>query len=86
MITWPGTLYGMAALLRSRLTDWTFAVPVLAVLVLIVTWGRNLPGPVIVVVALLLGGAVLAAVHHAEVVAHRVGSRTGRWCSPSRSP
>ncbi|MBG6104455.1 Ca2+:H+ antiporter [Micromonospora vinacea] len=77
MITWPGTLYGMAALLRSRLTDWTFAVPVLAVLVLIVTWGRNLPGPVIVVVALLLGGAVLAAVHHAEVVAHRVGEPYG---------
>ncbi|MGC4868787.1 calcium:proton antiporter [Micromonospora sp. DT53] len=67
----------MAAPLRSRLTDWTFAVPVLAVLVLIVTWGRNLPGPVIVVVALLLGGAVLAAVHHAEVVAHRVGEPYG---------
>ncbi|RAN96380.1 putative ionic transporter [Micromonospora noduli] len=77
MITWPGTLYGMAALLRSRLTDWTFAVPVLAVLVLIVTWGRSLPGPVIVVVAVLLGGAVLAAVHHAEVVAHRVGEPYG---------
>ncbi|WP_444951585.1 calcium:proton antiporter [Micromonospora ureilytica] len=67
----------MAALLRSRLTDWTFAVPVLAVLVLIVTWGRSLPGPIIVVVAVLLGGAVLAAVHHAEVVAHRVGEPYG---------
>lgn len=77
MISWPGTLYGMAALLRSRLTDWTFAVPVLAVLVLIVTWGRSLPGPIIVVVAVLLGGAVLAAVHHAEVVAHRVGEPYG---------
>ncbi|MER7592033.1 ionic transporter y4hA [Micromonospora sp. NPDC127501] len=67
----------MAALLRSRLTDWTFVVPVLAVLVLIVTWGRSLPGPIIVVVAVLLGGAVLAAVHHAEVVAHRVGEPYG---------
>ncbi|SCF17783.1 calcium:proton antiporter [Micromonospora chokoriensis] len=67
----------MAAFLRSRMTDWTFVVPVLAVLVLIVTWGRSLPGPVIVVVALLLGGAVLAAVHHAEVVAHRVGEPYG---------
>ncbi len=77
MITWPGTLYGMAALLRSRLTDWTFAVPVLALLVLVATWGRDLPGLLIVVVAVLLGGAVLAAVHHAEVVAHRVGEPYG---------
>ncbi|MFG1842592.1 calcium:proton antiporter [Micromonospora sp. NPDC049175] len=67
----------MATLLRSRMTDWTVAVPVLAVLVLLVTWGRSLPGPVIVVVAVLLGGAVLAAVHHAEVVAHRVGEPYG---------
>ncbi|MET8351721.1 MULTISPECIES: ionic transporter y4hA [unclassified Micromonospora] len=67
----------MAALLRSRMTDWTVAVPVLAVLVLILTWGRDLPAPVVVVVAALLGGAVLAAVHHAEVVAHRVGEPYG---------
>ncbi len=77
MITWPGTLYGMTALLRSRLTDWTLVVPVLALLVLVVTWGRDLPGLIIVVVAALLGGAVLAAVHHAEVVAHRVGEPYG---------
>jgi Ca2+:H+ antiporter len=32
---------------------------------------------VLVLVALLLGGAVLAAVHHAEVVAHRVGEPFG---------
>ncbi|WTD60931.1 ionic transporter y4hA [Micromonospora sp. NBC_01638] len=77
MITWPGSLYDMPAFLRPRMTDWTFVVPVLAALVLIVTWGRNLPGPIIVLVAVLLGGAVLAAVHHAEVVAHRVGEPYG---------
>ncbi|MEV4465487.1 ionic transporter y4hA [Micromonospora echinofusca] len=67
----------MAAPFRSRLTDWTVFVPLLAILVLILTWGRDLSGPVVVVVALLLAGAVLAAVHHAEVVAHRVGEPYG---------
>ncbi|MEU7934235.1 calcium:proton antiporter [Micromonospora echinofusca] len=67
----------MAAPFRSRLTDWTVFVPLLAILVLIMTWGRDLSGPVVVVVALLLAGAVLAAVHHAEVVAHKVGEPYG---------
>ncbi|MEU4381878.1 calcium:proton antiporter [Micromonospora echinofusca] len=67
----------MAAPFRSRLTDWNVFVPLLAILVLIMTWGRDLSGPVVVVVALLLAGAVLAAVHHAEVVAHKVGEPYG---------
>ncbi|MFG3604575.1 calcium:proton antiporter [Micromonospora chersina] len=67
----------MTAKIRSRLTDWTTVVPVIAVLVLAATWGRHLPGPLIVVVAALLAGAVLAAVHHAEVVAHKVGEPLG---------
>ncbi|WP_428966904.1 calcium:cation antiporter [Micromonospora fluostatini] len=41
------------------------------------TWNRTLPGPVVAVVALFLAGAVLAAVHHAEVVAHKVGEPYG---------
>src|SRR5262252_2852560 len=56
---------------------WTYAVPVLAVAALILTWGRDLPPPLVVIVALFLCGAVLAAVHHAEVVAHRVGEPFG---------
>lgn len=67
----------MAASLRSRLTDWTVSVPLLAVVTLILTWGRDLPGPAVVVVAAFLAGAVLAAVHHAEVVAHKVGEPYG---------
>lgn len=67
----------MAAMIRSRLTDWTTLLPLIAVLVLAATWGRELPGPLIVVVAALLAGAVLAAVHHAEVVAHKVGEPLG---------
>ena len=39
--------------------------------------GTAPPAPLVVVVALLLAGAVLAAVHHAEVVAHRVGEPFG---------
>ncbi|MFJ8690983.1 calcium:proton antiporter [Micromonospora wenchangensis] len=67
----------MPALRRPRMSDWTIVVPVLAVLLLLVTWGRELPGAVVAVVALLLAGAVLAAVHHAEVVAHKVGEPYG---------
>ncbi|MEV6798784.1 ionic transporter y4hA [Micromonospora rifamycinica] len=67
----------MPALLRPRMSDWTIVVPVLAVLLLLVTWNRELPGPLVAVVAAFLAGAVLAAVHHAEVVAHKVGEPYG---------
>ncbi|XVV10686.1 calcium:proton antiporter [Actinoplanes sp. CA-131856] len=67
----------MEAKIRSYLAHWTVIVPVVAIVALVLTWGRDLPPPVVVVVALLLGGAVLAAVHHAEVVAHKVGEPFG---------
>jgi Ca2+:H+ antiporter len=70
---------GMAqSVARSRLS-WTVVVPVIAVVVLatLTLWGRALPGPIVALVTGLLGGAVLAAVHHAEVVAHRVGEPFG---------
>jgi Ca2+:H+ antiporter len=52
-------------------------MPAIAVVCVPLTAGRDL-GPVLVaVMAALLGGAVLAAVHHAEVVAHRVGEPFG---------
>jgi Ca2+:H+ antiporter len=57
--------------------SWTVVVPLLAVVVLAATWGRE-PGLVLIVLeAAFLIGAVLAAVHHAEVVAHRVGEPYG---------
>ncbi|GHI81920.1 calcium:proton antiporter [Streptomyces spororaveus] len=62
---------------RSPLTDWTFVVPVVALVALVFSWGRDLPGFAVGLVALCLAGAVLAAVHHAEVVAHRVGEPFG---------
>jgi Ca2+:H+ antiporter len=60
----------------SRLS-WTVVVPVIAVVVLAALWGRALPGLMVSLVTGLLGGAVLAAVYHAEVVAHRVGEPYG---------
>jgi Ca2+:H+ antiporter len=52
-------------------------VPVLGLLALALAWGRDLGTVVVVIVAVVLAGAVLAAVHHAEVVAHRVGEPFG---------
>ena len=67
----------MTAKIRSYLARWTVYVPIVAVLALIFTWGRDLPAPVVTLAGILLAGAVLAAVHHAEVVAHKVGEPYG---------
>lgn len=67
----------MGAKIRSYLTHWTVYIPVLAVAALVLTWGRDLPPPLVALVAVFLTGAVLAAVHHAEVVAHKVGEPFG---------
>ena len=67
--------------MRTRLS-WTRIAPVLALVVLAATWGRELGYVVVAVVAVLLGAAVLAAVHHAEVVAHRVGEPFGSLILP----
>jgi Ca2+:H+ antiporter len=67
----------MIARLRSHTIRWTSVVPALAVVLLILTWGRDLAPVVVAVITVILAGAVLAAVHHAEVVAHRVGEPFG---------
>ncbi|SDC92674.1 calcium:proton antiporter [Actinokineospora iranica] len=59
------------------LPRWSLAVPPAAVAVLALTWGRGLGPVLLTLVCLGLGGAVVAAVHHAEVVAHRVGEPFG---------
>ena len=56
---------------------WTTSVPLLSLVVLVLGWGRHPEGIVLAVVGLVLVGAVMAAVHHAEVVAHRVGEPLG---------
>jgi Ca2+:H+ antiporter len=67
----------VAAKISSYLTWWTAYVPVLAVAALVLTWGRELSPPIVALTAILLAAAVLAAVHHAEVVAHKVGEPYG---------
>ena len=62
---------------RSAWLRWTALLPVLALVALALTLGRDLGTVPVIVVALLLAGAVLAAVHHAEVIAHRVGEPYG---------
>lgn len=63
--------------LRGLLPHWTVAVPPAALVVLALTWHRSLPIWVVAVVAVVLAAAVLAAVHHAETIAHRVGEPFG---------
>jgi Ca2+:H+ antiporter len=60
-----------------KVLSWTVVAPVLSAVLLAFTWGRDLSVIVQIVVALALAGAVLAGVHHAEVVAHRVGEPFG---------
>ncbi|MEZ7007027.1 calcium:proton antiporter [Streptomyces sp. AD55] len=62
---------------RALVTQWTIATPMAAVLLLAFTWGRSLPAGIVVLLTLVLAVSVLAAVHHAEVVAHRVGEPFG---------
>ncbi|GAA3020819.1 calcium:proton antiporter [Actinokineospora globicatena] len=59
------------------LPRWSLAVPPFALLVLLISYGRDLGPVLIALVCVGLGVAVTAAVHHAEVVAHRVGEPFG---------
>ena len=61
----------------SGLLHWTVAGPLLALLVLALTWSSEPGTGLVVIVAGFLAVAVLAGVHHAEVVAHRVGEPFG---------
>jgi Ca2+:H+ antiporter len=58
-------------------TRWNVLVPAVALVGLLATWGSDLGTVMVIVVDVLLAGAVLSAVHHAEVVAHRVGEPFG---------
>jgi Ca2+:H+ antiporter len=55
----------------------TTGTPLVALLLLVLVWNLELGPALITVVALVLIAAVLVAVHHAEVVAHRVGEPYG---------
>ncbi|MFD7233797.1 calcium:proton antiporter [Streptomyces syringium] len=63
--------------LRLLAGRWPFLMPALAAVVLALTWGRSLSAAMVALVSCCLAGAVLSAVHHAEVIAHRVGEPFG---------
>ncbi|MBY8847266.1 ionic transporter y4hA [Saccharothrix sp. MB29] len=59
------------------LPKWSIVLPAVGLVALVVSWGRDLNAVLLVLVCVGLGGGVVAAVHHAEVVAHRVGEPFG---------
>jgi Ca2+:H+ antiporter len=64
--------------MTSSTPKWTIAAPVFAGAVLVAAFLHfNMGGFLIALVAVGLGASVFAAVHHAEVVAHRVGEPYG---------
>ena len=70
---------------------WTWLVPVLAFTLLLVALAVGVGTLLAVLYSAALVGAVLVAVHHAEVVAHRVGEPLGtlvlrRTLNPVVSP
>src|SRR3954451_7654445 len=61
-----------------RVPSWTTVLPLALLVILAATWGRkDLPLAVVVPVAVCLAAAVIVAVHHAEVVALRIGEPFG---------
>jgi Ca2+:H+ antiporter len=56
---------------------WTVVVPLAAAVMLAVAWWWGTTGAIVVACVVALVGAVIAAVHHAEVVAHRLGEPFG---------
>lgn len=61
----------------GRRWSWTDIAPVGALLVLVLEWGRTIPTWAALLSALILGAAVMSGVHHAEVIAHRLGEPRG---------
>lgn len=56
---------------------WSVAAPLLALLLLVLSWGTPLGLPLGAVLTATLFLVVICAIHHAEVVAHRVGEPYG---------
>ena len=67
----------MTAQSSDRRLVWMAAAPILSLVVLAVEWGRSLPTWAVVFSIAVLAVAVLSGVHHAEVIAHRVGEPLG---------
>lgn len=56
---------------------WTYALPLAGIAALVLSWAApGIPG-IMVVLVLGLVGSIISAVHHAEVIAHRLGEPFG---------
>ncbi|HOA88938.1 MAG TPA: ionic transporter y4hA [Propioniciclava tarda] len=62
---------------RSAVDRWHTLLPPLALIALALTWGSSPAGVLAALIGVLLAGSVLAGVHHAEVIAARVGDPFG---------
>ena len=60
-----------------RAASWRGVIPVVGLIGVLVTWNSKPPAVILAVLGVVLASSVLAAVHHAEVVAHRVGEPFG---------
>lgn len=61
----------------GQLRDWRTLVPIIGVAIVVLLWTAELDPLLLTVIVTVLVGSVLAAVHHAEVIAHRVGEPFG---------
>ena len=64
-------------MLRATLTDWTTIAPVASAVLLVAALYLPMNALLTVACVAALVVVVIAAVHHAEVVAHRVGEPFG---------
>lgn len=62
---------------RFSLPSWTTVAPIAAAICLALVWDRDLNTLLVILVALVLAAAVIGSVHHAEIVASRVGEPYG---------
>ncbi|CAM2147620.1 putative ionic transporter y4hA [Pararobbsia alpina] len=67
----------MASPSTDKLPAWTWILPLLAVLVLVAKQFVEINAVLLAFAVVFLGAAVFSAVHHAEVIAHRVGEPFG---------
>ena len=59
------------------MSHWPWWTPIIAIIVVIAAYTMTLDTTLVVVCAVALVGAVIASVHHAEVIAHRIGEPLG---------
>ena len=62
---------------RFSIPEWTTVAPIIAAVCLVLVWGRVPNTLLVIVIAVVLGAAVIGSVHHAEIVASRVGEPYG---------